>query len=51
MISRSQVMTDNVKILGILIQQRFNIHKQIQKIRARIQERRILAFNQADTCV
>ena len=47
--SRSPVMTDNVNTLGIFIQQRLRIHKQIQKMVARISESKSLAFNQAES--
>ena len=50
-ISKSHVITDSVKTLGIFIQQRLRIHKDIQKIVARIQESKSLAFNQAESCV
>ena len=48
-ISNNHVITDNVKTLGISIQQRLRIHKHIQKIVARIHESKSLAFNQAES--
>jgi hypothetical protein len=48
-ISKSHVITDNVKTLGIFIQQRLRIHKHIPKIVARIRESKSLAFNQAES--
>ena len=50
-ISRSPVITDKVSMLGIFIQHKLRIHKEIPKIAARIQERSILAFNQAESWV
>ena len=51
MISSNHVITDNVKILGISIQNKLSIHKHIQNIRASIKESNSLAFNHAESCV
>ena len=48
-ISNNHVIIDNVKMLGISIQHKLRIHKHIQKIVARIQESKSLAFNQAES--